>query len=298
MAPNYKHVEEDEDEGYIDMDLSSFSSNMFAHSITHTSSPPQDIEFEFFSNDQESEATIFPADELFYKGKLLPLHLPPRLQMLQNLLQHSTTTTTTTISLSQSCNVSPSESFRSTGHKQLKDHFLAELITDDNFTADDIPKKSWPQKKLKLIKKLLAGQNLMPYSAHLKSLFSKSSCSNESFANSAVKKGDAGIISKGESDHLSKKAQTSKRISGWPIRQEDPLNVSHRRSFHGDIRNHSTSKSSCSSSQSSSSSSRSSSSSFSFDTNGVCGLDLHKRRSSSGSDTEGSIDAAIAHCKK
>lgn len=297
MAPNYKHVEEDEDEGYIDMDLSSFSSNLFAHSINHTSSPPQDIEFEFFSNDQESEATIFPADELFYKGKLLPLHLPPRLQMLQNLLQHSTTTTTT--SVPQSCNVSPSESFRSTCDKQLNDHFFAEL-SDDKFIVGDIPKKSWPKKKLKLIKKLLAGQNLMAYSAHFKSLFSKSSCSNESFAKVAVNKGDVGNMSKGESDHLSKKDKTSKRRSGWPIRQEDPLNISHRRSFHGDIRHHSTSKRSYSPSLSSSSSSCSSSSSFSFDTNGVCGLDLHKRRSSSssGSDTGGSIDAAIAHCKK
>lgn len=293
MAPNYKHVEEDEDEGYIDMDLSSFSSNLFGHSINLTS-PPQDLEFEFFSNDKESEATNFPADELFYKGKLLPLHLPPRLQMLQNLLQHPTTTTT---SLTQSCNVSPSESFRSTSDKQLHDHFFAEL-TDDKLIVDEIPKKSWPKKKLKHLKKLLAGQNLMAYSAHLKSLFSKSSCSDDSAGKVAANKGDAGNISKGESDNLSKKAKTSKKRSGWPIRQEDPLNISHRRSFHGDIRHHSTSKRSYSPSLSSSCSSCSSSSSFSFDTNGVCGLDLHKRRSSSGSDTEGSIDAAIAHCKK
>lgn len=292
MAPNYKHVEEDEDEGYIDMDLSSFSSNLYAH----TPSPPKDIEFEFFSNDQESEATIFPADELFYKGKLLPLHLPPRLQMLQNLLQHSTTTTTTT-SFTQSCNVSPSESFRSTSDKQLNDHFFAEL-TDDKFIAGDVPKKSRPKKKLKLIKKLLAAQNLMAYSTHLKSLFSKSSCSDDSIAKVAADKGDAGNISKGKSDHLSKKAKNATKRSGWPIRQEDPLNISHRRSFHGDIRHHSTSKRSYSPSLSSSCSSCSSSSSFSFDTIGVCGLDLHKRRSSSGSDTEGSIDAAIAHCKK
>lgn len=29
---------------------------------------------------------ISPADELFYKGQLLPLHLPPRIQMVQNLV--------------------------------------------------------------------------------------------------------------------------------------------------------------------------------------------------------------------
>ncbi|KAL1822654.1 hypothetical protein ACET3Z_009432 [Daucus carota] len=287
MAPNYKHVEEDEDEGYIDMDLSSFSSNLFRHSINISPPPPpQDIEFEFFSNNQKSETSIFPADELFYKGKLLPLHLPPRLQMLQNLLQPSTTTTT---SISRSCDVSPSESFRSTSDKQLDDHLFAEL-TDEKFIVGEVPKKSWPKKKLKLIKRLLAG-------AHLKSLFSKSSCSDESIVKTAANKGDPGNISKGETDRSSKKAKNSARRSGWPIRQEDPFNISHRRSFHGEIRHHSMNKCSYSASLSSSCSSCSSSSSFSFDTNGVRGLDLHKRRISSGSDTEGSIDAAIAHCK-
>ncbi|KAH0870148.1 LOW QUALITY PROTEIN: hypothetical protein HID58_077170 [Brassica napus] len=34
----------------------------------------------------EIDKTTFPADELFYKGKLLPLHLPPRLLMVQKLI--------------------------------------------------------------------------------------------------------------------------------------------------------------------------------------------------------------------
>lgn len=295
MAPNYKHVEEDEDEGYIDMDLSSSSSNLFGHSI-NISSSPQDIDFEFFFNDQESdEATVFPADEHFYKGKLLPLHLPPRLQMLRNLLQQSTASTS---SLAQSCDVSPSESFRSTCDKQLNDHFF-DGLSADKFIVGDIPKKSWHKKKLRLIKKLLAGQNIMACRAHLKSLFLKSSCSDKYTAKEAADKGDAGNISKGDTEHSSTKAKTSKKISGrWPIRQDDPFNISHRRSFQGEIKQHSVVKRSYSPSLSSSCSSCSSSSSFSFDTNGVCGQDLQRRRSSSGSDTEGSIDAAIAHCKK
>lgn len=71
------------DEDYIDMEISSFSK------FFSLSSPPQTREFEFqmSSSSVEREPTNSPADELFYKGKLLPLHLPPRLQMVEKLLQ-------------------------------------------------------------------------------------------------------------------------------------------------------------------------------------------------------------------
>ncbi|KAI5020885.1 hypothetical protein ZWY2020_054295 [Hordeum vulgare] len=72
---------------YIDMDLS-------------PSSPKRALlEFEFHSSGAgaavsnsrerrgEEAAYAAPADELFYRGKLLPLHLPPRLQLVQKLLQ-------------------------------------------------------------------------------------------------------------------------------------------------------------------------------------------------------------------
>ncbi|CBI25304.3 unnamed protein product, partial [Vitis vinifera] len=73
------HLCDDADEDYIDMEVSSYS-NFLCHSI---SSPPHPREFEFHmsSSSLEREITTSPADELFYKGKLLPLHLPPRLQM-------------------------------------------------------------------------------------------------------------------------------------------------------------------------------------------------------------------------
>uniref|UniRef100_A0A0D9WC58 Membrane-associated kinase regulator 4 n=1 Tax=Leersia perrieri TaxID=77586 RepID=A0A0D9WC58_9ORYZ len=64
-------------EDYIDMDLTP---------TTTTPSSPRRAgrDFEFRS----SSAAVFasPADELFYKGNLLPLHLPPRLQLVQKLL--------------------------------------------------------------------------------------------------------------------------------------------------------------------------------------------------------------------
>uniref|UniRef100_A0A0E0KXW5 Uncharacterized protein n=1 Tax=Oryza punctata TaxID=4537 RepID=A0A0E0KXW5_ORYPU len=77
-------------EDYIDMDLTP----------TTTPLPPSSPccagggggggfrEFEFHSSATVvSKAFASPADELFYKGNLLPLHLPPRLQLVQKLLQ-------------------------------------------------------------------------------------------------------------------------------------------------------------------------------------------------------------------
>ena len=62
------HVDED----YIDIELRSSSPNSFSYSLD---TPQQNNNREFeFQNKEES--TTSPADELFYKGKLLPLHLP------------------------------------------------------------------------------------------------------------------------------------------------------------------------------------------------------------------------------
>ncbi|MCD9639928.1 hypothetical protein HAX54_024921 [Datura stramonium] len=76
---------------------------------------------------------------------------------------------------------------------------------------------------------------------------------------------------------------------------EDNVN-SHRRSFSAAIKKHSPTK--CLSSSSSNGSSSSSSSSFSLNSNGFYELNLLKRSSSATTEIEGSIEAAIAHCKK
>ncbi|CAN6326488.1 unnamed protein product [Urochloa humidicola] len=67
---------------YIDMDLTPAATPM----------PPSSPRFEFQSTaaggaKHREPAFASPADELFYKGNLLPLHLPPRLQLVQRLLQ-------------------------------------------------------------------------------------------------------------------------------------------------------------------------------------------------------------------
>ncbi|KAL6865414.1 hypothetical protein ACP4OV_016565 [Aristida adscensionis] len=86
---------------YIDMDLTPAA----------TPQPPSSPRFEFQSaaaaataggggggggggrSREEEEAFASPADELFYKGNLLPLHLPPRLQLVQRLLFQEATAT-------------------------------------------------------------------------------------------------------------------------------------------------------------------------------------------------------------
>nr|GMC86392.1 probable membrane-associated kinase regulator 4 [Ipomoea batatas] len=69
------YVSTAEDDEYIDIEVNSIS--------------PQSTDFEFQmpSSLNYKELTVLPADDLFYKGKLLPLLLPPRLQTVQNLLK-------------------------------------------------------------------------------------------------------------------------------------------------------------------------------------------------------------------
>nr|GMC89085.1 probable membrane-associated kinase regulator 4 [Ipomoea batatas] len=70
-SPPY-HISAAEDDEYIDIEVNSFS--------------PQSTDFEFqmtSSFNDNKELTVLPADDLFYKGKLLPLLLPPRLQTHQ-----------------------------------------------------------------------------------------------------------------------------------------------------------------------------------------------------------------------
>ncbi|KAL8093323.1 hypothetical protein AgCh_035271 [Apium graveolens] len=87
MTTNF-HSDDHEEEDYIEMELSSHS-DRFVGVMSSTTHPPLDFEFQMYSSSLKRCTTISPADELFYKGKLLPLHLPPRLQMVEKLLQNS-----------------------------------------------------------------------------------------------------------------------------------------------------------------------------------------------------------------
>ncbi|KAG2326557.1 hypothetical protein Bca52824_009285 [Brassica carinata] len=93
------------DDDYIDMEVnlssSSSSSSRFISFAVNSSPPHSSREFEFqmcSSAVASGESATSPADELFYKGQLLPLHLPPRLQMVQKLLASSSSSSAAAIS--------------------------------------------------------------------------------------------------------------------------------------------------------------------------------------------------------
>ncbi|EEF45373.1 probable membrane-associated kinase regulator 1 [Ricinus communis] len=72
-----------------------------SHSFSSSSS--SDFEFTISLSPRKSSTALCPADELFYKGQLLPLHLSPRISMVRTLLLASSRTssssdTTTTAS--------------------------------------------------------------------------------------------------------------------------------------------------------------------------------------------------------
>ncbi|KAK6942901.1 hypothetical protein RJ641_028278 [Dillenia turbinata] len=313
------------DEDYIELELSS-STNFYPYPIT-TPHHSREFEFHLSSISQEKESTTSPADELFYKGKLLPLHLPPRLQMVQKLLQGSNTTFaskveafekqyntpfitssaapfTNTSTPLESCNISPSESSR-VSCELNQDEYFFEWSNEVNGFIGDHPKKSWTKK----LKHSALGQKLKTSRAYIKSLFSKSSCSDQSCAKAAndeysenaskgkeclykymkvVEKSPFGLVNR-------EKYQTPAKAYKINDRDmiEDGINI-HRRSFSGAIKRHSHTKSSSSCSSASSSSS----SSFSFNSHEFCDLHLLKRSSSANSELENSIEGAIAHCKQ
>lgn len=286
QTTNMGHVDED----YIEMELSS-SSNFFSYSID---SPPKSREFEFqmtcVSNEKDSKTT--PADDLFYKGKLLPLHLPPRLQMVQNLLENpnleedttflfNTSTFASYIPL-ESCNISSSESCRVSSSSEVNhDEFSFGFVSD-------VPKKHSWHKKLKQMNHFLFCQTLKSSKTYLKSLFNKSGCSDKTSCASDANKVVFGRKNKNPFEIV---YDNKKQLN-----IEDDF-INHRKSFSGIVQRHCGGNKSSSLSTSSSGSS-STSSSFSFSSAGYYDLQLFKRSISANYELECSVEGAIAHCKQ
>ncbi|XP_073120061.1 probable membrane-associated kinase regulator 4 [Henckelia pumila] len=258
-------------------------------------------EFEFQSFTGSSEANR-AADQLFYMGKLLPLHLPPRLQMLEKILQTSSkpsrefddesfstplfsaSNTSTANTPFESCNVSPVESCQVSGELNPKEYFL------EYSTSFEEKKYSWG-KRLKLIKQSSSiGSKLKR--AFIKSLFAKSGCSYEASAAADAKKpppksrdsekasaknvAPFGQIQAARCSNKKMMLSLSNRESN--IVTQD-CQAGHRRSFSGAFKRLSKSASSMSDY----------SSSRSAAVKNSCGTNL---------ELENSIHAAIAHCKR
>ncbi|XAR50963.1 hypothetical protein NMG60_11005438 [Bertholletia excelsa] len=282
---------EDEEEEYIDMEVR--SSDSFCYSIS--SSPPQTREFEF---QMSSGPTTSPADELFCNGKLLPLHLPLRLETVQKLLQSSNSTTfrnTKEASYEEeekeeeesytipSVTICPTPSFKTSIPVQScrgnSDKHFVEWYTElRGFLADNLKKPL--SKKLKLIKQSLLVQKFKASRAYLKSPFSNPACS--------------------EPGHDSKVAFVIKSTEKEMV-EEDLSNGYHRKSFSGAIRQLSATESS-SSLSSSSSGAFSLSSSFSINSgegfNESQNLILNRSSSANRKIEDCSVEEAIAHCRQ
>ncbi|KAK1409826.1 hypothetical protein QVD17_36355 [Tagetes erecta] len=299
-----------EDEEFIDMEVSSSS-----HS--NSNSPSKSREFEFQMATSSIMHSNSPADELFYKGRLLPLHLPPRVQMVKSLLQNAKFKEddeqqegfiTFSTPMVQSCNISPSESCRVSTELTPDEYFFQWSTELTGFVADNPKKYYGPwSKKLRLIKQCSITQKLKASRSYLKSLFNKSGgypCAKQDVEQDC----DQSFLQKylkvckrsGFGQTYTRKCPTLANVLKGIEEQgnEDVFDskCNHRKSFSGAIKRKCSPSSTSSSSSSSSSVSGSSSSSSSF--NGIYELQLLKRNSSADSEVEGSIEAAIDHCKK
>ncbi|KAG6494682.1 probable membrane-associated kinase regulator 4 [Zingiber officinale] len=244
---------EDTEEDYIDMEFNSSS--------------PIEFEFQMSSNlDDTEQSEASPADELFHRGKLLPLSLIPSLleDLVQGQIEEKKATrtpkTSATTTPYMSCNASPAAACfigKEIGLEDLFHDCSEEIIRPHS-------KKSWSQKLKAVREAATLGSKLKASKAYLKSLFHK--------------------------PWLSKVKECSK--SKGKLMEEQKHG--HRRSF-------SSSSNWLSSTKSSSSSSRNWSKSSSFssvNSTELSGQSALKRSSSVNSDVERSIQGAIAYCKK
>ncbi|TKW26875.1 hypothetical protein SEVIR_3G219800v4 [Setaria viridis] len=165
--------EEGEEEDYIDMDLSP------------AAGAPAAREFEFMSAplDRWGEPLASPADELFYKGKLLPLHLPPRIQMVEELLdgraprdggsREALGFRTAPATPYESCNASPANSCYVSGELNVEEYFqeyAAGLADAAAAAAVAGERRSW-SRKLRFMRQLNLGIKLKASKAYLKTIF-------------------------------------------------------------------------------------------------------------------------------
>ncbi|KAK4425696.1 putative membrane-associated kinase regulator 1 [Sesamum alatum] len=124
---------------------STTKSHTLPSSPTHSfsSSSSSDFEFTISISPRKSSAALCPADELFYKGQLLPLHHTSRLSMVRTLLSSSSTSsssdTTTTASRDSTASHSSTDSSSSSAsaadllHHLDCDSSRPSSVTDDEF---------------------------------------------------------------------------------------------------------------------------------------------------------------------
>ncbi|TKW24282.1 hypothetical protein SEVIR_3G042600v4 [Setaria viridis] len=245
---------------YIDMDLTPAATPM----------PPSSPRFEFQSTAAGSTklrepAFASPADELFYKGNLLPLHLPPRLQLVQRLLQEQ----------------QPAQTLQGVVDKREVESDAASEGGDAAAAgkACAAKKPSWA-KKLKVVKRWASRE-------YIRSFFLARPTPSDIVVDGTANGNGIGSVS----------------ARGSFLDQEEVCH--HRKSFSGIIRRvrlvatkaPGTSPL-CSSSSSSSSSTPSCGNANGFFFRAAAPAAPALKRSSSAGSEEGAIQGAIAHCKR
>lgn len=251
-------------EDYIDMDL--------------TPSSPQCslLEFEFQSAStgagasKHSRATAAayasPADELFYRGKLLPLHLPPRLQLVQKLLQEQQVRV-------PEIAAAPAASASKAAEAEVGDD-------DEDEEAKAGGKKYFWSRRLKLMKRWASRE-------YIKSFFFLAKPSD---LGGIVNGGCGGRGEKSSVLEQDELCSSSHRRSFSGIIRRVRLVVATKAAPPG-------TSPLCSSSSSSSSSTPSCGNAEGFFLRARAATPVLKRSSSAGSE-EGAIQGAIAHCKR
>jgi hypothetical protein len=269
---------------YIDMDL------------TPSVPPPSSPRFEFQSagaagaDARHREAAFAsPADELFYKGNLLPLHLPPRLQLVQRLLQDQEQPPP----LRGAKRDAESDPAAATESGDSDADAAAAAAGGKACAAKTKP--SWA-KKLKVVKRWASRE-------YIRSLF---------LARPPLPSDIVAGVGAGAGASASGHGIGSVSARGSVLEQEEACQCHHRKSFSGIIRRVRLVATSnkvpgtsplCSSSSSSSSSTPScgNANGFFFRTAAASAgtaTPALKRSSSAGSSEEGAIQGAIAHCKR
>jgi hypothetical protein len=312
------HDQQLQENDHIDMDFSSPAAtkegttmaSMFHNNTTMAASPQHSREFEFHMSAplDQWEPMASPADELFYKGKLLPLHLPPHIQKVDKLLETAAdkgllSASTAPATPYQSCDVSEANACYASGELNAE-HYIHECISADIAVAEEVAaseKKPW-SKKLKFIRHLNLGLKLKASKTYIKTIFAtkradpddKNGTSRENELSNAQFK-----TWKNPFGHIKSSRYIASPISnsttlGSKLKENE---CGHRRSFSRAIIQYSLSNKTPSTSSSSCSSSNSSS--FSIPSSNDSGVGPVLRRSSSASsEMDNPIQGAIAYCKK
>lgn len=306
-----------QEEDYIDMDLSSpaaaevvtTTASLLCYTTAMAASPQHSREFEFQMSAplDHWEPMASPADELFYKGKLLPLHLPPRIQMVEKLLEIAAdkgllSASTAPATPYQSCNVSPANSCYASGELN-SEHYFHEC-TSTSIGAADVElaceKKPW-SKKLKFVRNLKLGLKLKASKAYLKTIFAakagdpddKSDAPRANEFSTAQVKSWRKPFGQIRSNRYTASPISNSTTLGGKLKEDE---CGHRRSFSSVIIGYSSSNKTSSASSSSCSSSNSSSSIPSSSDSGLG--PVLRRSSSASSEMDNPIQGAIAYCKK